>query len=221
MSPGAALTVDVCPVLNLCLGCQNLPGARLACSGEHARVEHGVVEHLTARRLRASRLDLEPLRADHAAELAPLLDDIALHTFIGGRPLTAVELRERYARLERGVSPGGTEDWLNWVLRRRDDGVAVGTVQATVRSAGDAPVADVAWVVATAYQGEGYAAEAARTVLAWLREQGVDDVLASVHPDHEASQRVARAIGLVPTAVMVDGETRWQTPARPGGAEVR
>jgi hypothetical protein len=34
---------------------------------------------------RTERLDLEPLTVAHAAELAPLLDDIRLHEFTGGR----------------------------------------------------------------------------------------------------------------------------------------
>jgi len=33
-----------------------------------------------------------------------------------------------------------------------------------------------------------------------------------VHPDHAASQGVARAIGLGPTRTMVDGEVRWESP---------
>jgi hypothetical protein len=38
------------------------------------------------------RLDLEPLAVAHAAELAPLLDDAALHEFTGGTPLSAAAL---------------------------------------------------------------------------------------------------------------------------------
>ena len=34
------------------------------------------------------RLDLEPLMTGHAAELAPLLDDVTLHEFTGGTPLS-------------------------------------------------------------------------------------------------------------------------------------
>ena len=37
-----------------------------------------------AETLTAPRLVLEPLRPDHARELAPVLDDPALHTFTGG-----------------------------------------------------------------------------------------------------------------------------------------
>ncbi|MGG7611734.1 GNAT family N-acetyltransferase, partial [Streptomyces sp. ZG43] len=41
----------------------------------------------TPRPLRTTRLDLLPLHPDHAAELAPVLADPALHTYTGGEPL--------------------------------------------------------------------------------------------------------------------------------------
>ena len=41
------------------------------------------------------RLDLEPLMAGHAVELAPLLDDVTLHEFTGGAPLSAATLAAR------------------------------------------------------------------------------------------------------------------------------
>jgi hypothetical protein len=41
----------------------------------------------------------------HAAELAPLLDDTALHEFTGGAPLSAAALAVRYARLAARRSP--------------------------------------------------------------------------------------------------------------------
>lgn len=34
-----------------------------------------------------------------------------------------------------------------------------------------------------------------------------------IHPRHDASSRVARAIGLAPTDVVIDGELRWESPA--------
>jgi hypothetical protein len=76
------------------------------------------------------RLDLEPLAVAHAAELAPLLDDAALHEFTGGAPLPAGALAARYARLAARRSPGGEQMWGNWVARVRATGAAAGTVQA-------------------------------------------------------------------------------------------
>ena len=82
------------------------------------------------------RLDLEPLVAEHAAELGPLLDDVALHKFTGGKPLSTAVLAARYARLAHRRSPDGSQLWGNWVMRVRATGVAAGTVQATVPAAG-------------------------------------------------------------------------------------
>jgi len=111
-----------------------------------------------------------------------------------------------------GRSPDGSQRWLNWVLRRRVDGRAVGTLQATLYEGTpdqQGVIAEVAWVVAAPYQGRGYASEAAQTMLTWLREQDVTTVVAHVHPEHAASRGVARAIGLTETTTVVDGETRW------------
>ncbi|MGK5674380.1 GNAT family N-acetyltransferase [Micromonospora sp. URMC 106] len=158
------------------------------------------------------RLVLEPLRVDHAEELAPLLNDEALHEYIGGSPATPDELRERYRRQAAGRSPDGREGWLNWVVRHRDTGDAIGTVQATVRFDGDRPVAELAWVVVAPHQGRGYAGEAAAGMVGWLAEQGIGALVAHVHPDHRASARVAERLGLRTTDDMVDGEVRWAAP---------
>jgi RimJ/RimL family protein N-acetyltransferase len=159
--------------------------------------------------LRTDRLDLEPLRVDHADDMAPVLDDPRLHVFIGGTPPDARNVRERYRQLVGG-SPDHMEQWLNWVIRRRDDGAALGYVQATVIQEPDGLAAEVAWVVGTTHQGQGYAREAAQAMTAWLRDEGVTRLVAHIHPDHAASQAVARAVGMVPTTTVVDGEIRWQ-----------
>jgi RimJ/RimL family protein N-acetyltransferase len=143
--------------------------------------------------------------------MAPLLDDPNLQTFIGGAPAGLLELQQRYRRQVAGRAPDGSQVWLNWVVRRLDDGRAIGTVQATVAEEAGELVADVAWVVATAQQGRGYAREAAQVMVAWLRQQGAGRVVAHVHPQHEASAAVARAVGLTPSGRVVDGEVRWES----------
>lgn len=160
--------------------------------------------------LATERLRLEPLRADHAEELAPLLDDWRLHEFIGGRPLGLEELRVRFERQVLGRSADGRERWLNWVVREHASGMAVGQIQATVtpNSGGQA---QLAWTIAIASQGCGYAREAAAVVAAWLTHHGVGELVAHIHPHHIASGRVAESLGLSPTQEMVDGEVRWST----------
>jgi len=164
-----------------------------------------------AQHLSSGRLELEPLCPEHADEMAPLLDDVGLHTFIGGAPATRDELKGRYIRQVVGRSPDGSQRWLNWVVRRRDSGQAVGTTQATVSEHDAGLTADVAWVIGASQQRQGYAQEAAKVMVRWLRHQGVEVVVAHLHPQHQASIAVARAVGLAPTDTVVDGEVRWQS----------
>jgi RimJ/RimL family protein N-acetyltransferase len=156
-------------------------------------------------RLTTPRLVLEPLRVEHARELAPLLDDPSLHEFTGGAPDDETQLRARFERQVVGHSPDGRATWLNWVVRDGATGAAVGTVQATV-TGGEA---ELAWVIATARQGEGLATEAALAAQQWLRGQGVARFVAHVHPRHAASAAVARHLGMAPGEPREDGEVRW------------
>jgi RimJ/RimL family protein N-acetyltransferase len=160
--------------------------------------------------IRTARLDLLPLGVEHAEEMAAVLSDPALHTFIGGTPDTPHALRSRYRRLAKG-SPDPDVTWLNWVIRLREEGCLTGTVQATV---GPGPVAEIAWVVGTPWQGRGIATEATRALVDWLDRQPVRAVIAHIHPEHRASAAVATAAGLTPTAERQDGEIRWRRNTR-------
>ena len=156
------------------------------------------------------RWELEPLRVAHAEEMAIVLADPALYTFTGGAPLGTDDLRELYRRQVRGWSADGSERWLNWVLRRRQDGRAVGYLQATITARPGGVTAEVAWVIGTEHQGRGYATEAARVLVDWLRAQGAAPIVAHVMPGHRASERVASAVGLTRTTTVLDGEIRWE-----------
>jgi RimJ/RimL family protein N-acetyltransferase len=173
--------------------------------------------------LTTRRLDLLPLRVEHAGEMAAVLSDPALHTFIGGAPHSPDALRARYERLVAG-SPDPAASWCNWVLRLRAEGRLVGTVQATVTQGDTADTghtgnpghtAEVAWVVGASWQGRGLASEAARALVEWLgRRRSVRTVVAHIHPEHLASEAVASAAGLTPTEEVRDGERRWRLVLR-------
>ena len=141
--------------------------------------------------------------------MASVLSDARLREFIGGEPLSIGALRDRYAKLAAD-SLDPAEVWLNWVVRRRADSLAVGTVQATVTSRGGRRTAHVAWVVGVAYQNQGFASEAARALIEWLREAGADEIVAHIHPHHRASALVARRAGLQRTDEHTNGEQIWQ-----------
>lgn len=174
--------------------------------------------------LATDRLELVPLKSADADEMTAVLADARLYVFIGGGPPTVEELRSRYERQAVGRSPDGDQEWLNWIIRLRPSGQAVGYVQATVEQGGR--VADVAWLVGVPWQGRGYAGEAAQRLAAWLEEQGVRIMTAHVHPEHAASAAVAARAGLRPTTEIENGERLWRrtfdatavTPGRRGGA---
>ena len=123
------------------------------------------------RSLSTRRLTLEPQCPVHAAEMFTLLSDPALYQFEDQPPPSLAWLQARYARLEARVAPDGSEQWLNWVLRLRDDphpGRLIGYVQATV---GADHQAYIAYVLHSAYWGQGLASEAVRAMLVSLQTQ--------------------------------------------------
>lgn len=169
---------------------------------------------IEARLIGTGRLDLLPLHVEHAEEMADVLSDPALHTFIGGTPDTPQALRSRYRRVTAG-SPDPAISWLNWVIRLRDASCLTGTIQATVGPSGSGPVAEIAWVVGTPWQGRGIATEAARGLVDWLGGQQVRTVIAHIHPGHRASAAVATAAGLAPTDEWHEGEIKWHRSIGP------
>jgi RimJ/RimL family protein N-acetyltransferase len=163
---------------------------------------------LLAPTLTTARLIVSPLRIDDASEMATALDALELHEFIGGAPLDQTALRARFSKLVAGsLDPKTT--WLNWTLRLRETGVAIGSAQATIYKGEKGSSAQVAWTVGLPWQRRGFATEAARAIVAWLRESGVDPVAAMIHPNHQASQTVATRCGLAMTAERIDGEQMW------------
>ncbi|NJP97144.1 GNAT family N-acetyltransferase [Nonomuraea sp. FMUSA5-5] len=159
-------------------------------------------------RLTSARLLFVPLSVTDAEEMVHVLSAKSLYTFIGGAPPTLDELRDRYTRQVVGRSPDGSQEWRNWILRKKPDSEAIGFVQATITD--DGRRAEVAWVIGKQWQGQGYASEAAKTLIAWLRTTGATTIEAHIHPAHTASARVARNAGLEPTIQFDDGEQLWQ-----------
>lgn len=142
-----------------------------------------------------------------ADEMADVLSARELYEFTGGNPPSVDDLARRYAVQTCGRSADGSQEWLNFIVTQGVDGRAVGYVQATIPTHGGA--SEIAWVIGQEWQGRGYATAAARLLLDELDARGVREVIAHIHPEHEASQRVALRLGLVATDTVVDGEMRW------------
>ncbi len=161
----------------------------------------------------ARRVVLVPLTISDAAEMVTVLADDDLYAFTGGQPPTLPELRARYARQAAGQSADGVQEWRNWIIRLVTDRTAIGYVQATI--ADDRRRAEISWVVGRAWQGQGYATEAAAALVGWLDARGVRLVQAHIHPAHAASAAVASRAGLLPTGQLEDGEQLWRKEATP------
>jgi RimJ/RimL family protein N-acetyltransferase len=163
------------------------------------------------------RLTLTKVTVEDADEMVAVLGDDRLHQFTGGHPETVEQLRDRYRRYVAGPGEQAVT-WRNWIVRTREDDVAVGTVQATIsHTAYGRSAAELAWVVGPTWQGRGFATEAGRALVSWVAAHGIDEVIAHIHPAHHASARVAQRIGLHPTADRLAGETTWRRSLTPGG----
>lgn len=159
--------------------------------------------------LETERLVLAPMVEGDSDALFALLKDPRIHVFTGGHPpASADDVREKARRRESRRSRDGDELWLNWTLRLKADQAVVGYVQAGVK--GDR--ADMAWVVGVPFQRRGFASEASQRVLHWLCDDlCVNEVRANIHPNHIASIRLARRLGLSRSGETTDdNEDVWR-----------
>jgi aminoglycoside 2'-N-acetyltransferase I len=170
---------------------------------------------MTTPTLRTSRLVLTPLSPDDAEEMAAVLADPALYAFTGGEPADVPATRARFERLAVGRSADDAEEWHNWIARLASTGAAVGSVQATVTRVPDAVGlprrrAAIAWVIGVAWQGNGFATEAAIELVRWLASTGASTIEAYIQAGHAASEAVAARAGLTVTDELMDGERIWR-----------
>jgi len=155
--------------------------------------------------IESERAVLVVLGSADADDLAGLLEEPSLREWLAARDVG--ELRERFSAWESRRSPDGDEAWLNWVIRGRHDGRALGWVQATVR--GDS--ASVAYAILPAERGLGAASDAVRALVRWLHDRlGVTTVIAEIDDANAPSARVAVAAGFERTAHRAGDEVVWE-----------
>jgi ribosomal-protein-alanine N-acetyltransferase len=116
--------------------------------------------------LETARLRLEPLTPHHAPDLFPVLSDAQIYTYIPHDPPSdRATLTMRYQQLATRRSPHSDALWLNWAVQRQRERDYIGVVQVTVTA--DQP-AYLAYLLASAYWGSGYAREACGRILLLL-----------------------------------------------------
>ena len=157
-----------------------------------------------------ARLELSPLEADAIQALldgdAEQLKRLTGATFpnpIGPPPYMAESLpvvRDRLRRLP------GEAPWWNWIVVRQDNAEAVGSVAFGGRPEIDGSVL-IGYAMYPGHEGQGYATEAVRAMVAWAFAQpGVRTVRALAPVWNTPAVHVAEKVGMRPVASDEDDE---------------
>ncbi len=83
-----------------------------------------------------------------------------------------------------------------WALSEMDGGSFVGRGGMQWTSLDGRRVVELPWAIASAHWNRGFATEAAAAALEWAREREMEEAIALVTPDNDASRRVAEKVGL-------------------------
>jgi RimJ/RimL family protein N-acetyltransferase len=144
--------------------------------------------------LETKRLLLQPLRRYHAAVLYPLLQDESIYTYIPQDPPTSLKiLEQRYQKLENRLSPDLTQAWLNWAVCIKANKEYAGYIQASIHTNCHA---EIAYVFASLFWGQGYAQEACEYMLSFLQKKyGVTEITAEVDTRNRKSIRLLERLG--------------------------
>jgi len=148
--------------------------------------------------LSTDRLVLEPITTAHAEEIHALFSDEELHRFVPFEPLSLEDQRAQCATWQSRRSPDGKELWLNWAARYREQ--VIGHFQIGVENDG---VGVLGYLVARAWQRQGFAAEALRAVMTFARERlHVVEYKAWIDTRNCASVALVERLGLQQIAVV-------------------
>jgi RimJ/RimL family protein N-acetyltransferase len=147
--------------------------------------------------IETKRLKLRGHTIEDASLVRALWSDPAVTHYIGGKALTSEEC---WSRLLRYVGHWSLLGFGYWLLEEKATGDFVGEVGFSNYKRDMEPalggVPEVGWVLTPPKHGKGYATEAVHAVLDWGREHfGASPVVCLIHPDHDASIRVALKCG--------------------------
>jgi RimJ/RimL family protein N-acetyltransferase len=118
------------------------------------------------RAIDAGTLTLEPQLREHADFFFNDPATTEIYTYENAPPPSIDWLRTRYEKLESRQSADGAEQWLNWVIRIKGNGL-IGYVQATLRRDGSAAIA---YEMSSAHWGQGLGRHATEAMIAELIE---------------------------------------------------
>lgn len=142
-----------------------------------------------------SRLTLHPLTPDDAAFILVLVNDPSWLRFIGDRGVKTLDDARAY--ISKGPAVSSYERFVlgHFLVRRKDDGVAIGICGLLKRATLED--VDVGFAFLPPFTRQGYAFEAVAATLAYgRRELGLTRIVAVTSPDNAASIRLLEKLGL-------------------------
>lgn len=149
--------------------------------------------------LRTERLTLTPMQEGDFADLKALWGDADFIRPLFPEPMNGEEV---WTRLLRDIGHWRVRGHGNWAVRLNDGGDFVGSVgvldyQRAIEPPLNAP--ELGWGVATRFQGQGFAFEAASAALAWCDEAlNAPCTVCIVSPDNAPSLKLAGRLGYRP-----------------------
>lgn len=157
--------------------------------------------------LETERLLLRSLERDDIERIVALWADPEATRFLGG-PRDPDVVRHV---LEAEVEEPPADRLGQWPLVEKSSGEVVGDCGLIEKEVDGVPCVDLVYVLARPAWGKGYATEiAAALVDLAFDELGLERLVAIIHPDNDASKRVAAKLGMVleSRSVRPDGVTR-------------
>lgn len=157
--------------------------------------------------IETERLNLREITADDAAFILDLLNQPSFIRFIGDRNVRTVD--EARAIIENRYRPSYEKFGFGfYTVELKTDNTPIGICGFVRRD--NLPDADVGFAFLPAYEGKGYAFEAAQATMEYGKENlNLSRVLAIVDPDNVRSHRLLEKIGLkFDGMITMPGETK-------------
>lgn len=162
--------------------------------------------HFLNSQITTSRLVLEPVMAEHAVIFFEKMSDPQIYEWISAKPPPSLEaLQTSWKKRESRLSPDQTSAWLNWAIKRTEDGAYVGRLDADINLENVAT--NIGFVFFPNSWGNGFATESLQAVCKHLEKNGISKIFATVTKGNSASCRVLEKSGFLQHREIPQGDT--------------
>ena len=164
--------------------------------------------------LETERLVLRPFEDGDLNALYRMQSDAEVARWLYNDPRTLEETRAQLSRKIAGAQLTAEDDWLSAVVVERETGDVVGDMALHWVSE-QHKTGEIGFILDPAYQGRGYATEAARAFLTFgFESMGFHRVIGRTEARNTASARVLEKLGMRLEAHLVENEWvkgEWQS----------